>query len=59
MDKIICDECGKEIIPGMTNGMPNGAGFVLENGKVIYACQDCIIKASEGEDFKFKGKEGD
>lgn len=44
MDKILCDECQKEIKPGNTNGMPNGVGFKLEDGKIINICQSCLIE---------------
>lgn len=47
MNEIICDECGKKIKPGNTDGMPNGVGFQLENGKIINICQACIIKAGK------------
>ena len=54
MSKIICDECGKEIKPGNTNGMPNGVGFELEDGKIISICQSCLIEMG-----KKAKKEGD
>lgn len=39
-----CSKCNKIIIAGNTNGLPNGVGFELEDGKVINLCQACIIK---------------
>ena len=56
MNKILCDECGKEIKPGNTNGMPNGVGFQLQDGKIINMCQDCLIALGMKANEK---KEGD
>lgn len=44
-DKIKCSMCGKEFEPGNgPDGIPNGLGFVKEDGTVITMCADCIIK---------------
>lgn len=49
---IKCNMCGKEIIPGNDeNGLPNGVGFQLENGKIINACLECIAKTSENPEY--------
>lgn len=51
-----CSECGKEIIPGnRCDGLPNGVGFVLDDGTVINVCSDCIINVGryiQGDDGK-------
>lgn len=39
---LICDNCKKEIIADNTNGLHNGVGFELENGKIIILCQNCL-----------------
>lgn len=57
MNKIFCDECGKEIKPGNTNGMPNGIGFERTGGKIINICQDCLIEI--GRRCNLDKKEGD
>ena len=44
---LICDNCKKEIIADNTNGLHNGVGFELENGKIIILCQDCLKKLGE------------
>ena len=42
---ITCDECGKTFVPGnREDGLPNGAGFQTEDGKIYNVCCDCIIK---------------
>ena len=55
--EIFCDECGKEIKPGNTNGMPNGILFKLSGGKTINLCQDCLIEI--GRHLNSNKKEGD
>ena len=41
---MICDSCGKEFEAGSrTDGIPNGLGFLLENGKQITVCAECVI----------------
>lgn len=43
--KVRCCRCKKEIIPGnRPDGIPNGVGFQLENGKILNFCAECIIK---------------
>ena len=46
MAKITCNECGKEINPGNTNGLPNGVGFELEDGTIYNVCLDCMMTGS-------------
>ncbi len=39
-----CDNCKKTFEAGnRPDGLPNGVGMVLENGKQITLCADCII----------------
>lgn len=37
-----CNHCNNEFEAGTTDGLPNGVGFQLEDGKVINLCQKCI-----------------
>ena len=38
-----CDICGKEFEAGnRPDGIPNGVGFVLGDGRIITACSDCV-----------------
>lgn len=39
---LICDKCNKAFEAGETNGLPNGVGFELANGKIITLCAECI-----------------
>ena len=39
-----CSKCGKRIKFGNTNGLPNGVGFELEDGRMVNLCQECITK---------------
>ena len=40
-----CDKCGREFEPGnRPDGIPNGVGFVIKDGRVITVCAECIIK---------------
>lgn len=42
---MICDKCKKFFLPGnRPDGIPNGLGFVLQNGKKITVCADCVMK---------------
>lgn len=52
---VICDECGKVFHPGNINGLPNGVGFVLEDGTVYNVCAECLMKIGEKIE-KEKGK---
>lgn len=45
MEKIYCDLCGNEIIPGNDdNGLPAGVGFQTLDGGMVNVCRDCVIK---------------
>ena len=51
-----CSNCGKRIVPGNTNGLPNGVGFVQDDGTIINLCQQCLIdfgKMSKEEKDRF------
>ena len=40
-----CDVCGKEFESGnRPDGIPNGMAFILEGGKSITMCAECIIE---------------
>jgi len=43
----MCSICGKTFVQGNTNGMPNGLGYLLDDGTLINMCQDCIIAVGE------------
>lgn len=49
-----CSKCGKRIKFGNTNGLPNGVGFVLDDGRTVNLCQDCICKLGEMSDDEKK-----
>lgn len=39
-----CDVCGKEFGYGnREDGLPNGMTFILQKGKKLTMCADCII----------------
>ena len=45
-----CDKCGKEFKAGnRPDGLPNGLDFILQNGKRLTMCADCIMKADSEE----------
>lgn len=47
-EKYVCHDCGKEFEAGNNaEGIPNGVGFVLDDGTVINVCSDCIMKAGK------------
>ena len=40
-----CDKCGKEFDTGhRPDGLPNGVGFVLQDGTQITYCAECLIE---------------
>lgn len=39
-----CSKCGKKIVPGITNGLPNGVGIKMEDGSILNFCAECICK---------------
>lgn len=46
--QMICDKCGKEFESGnRPDGLPNGMGFVLEDGTLVTYCTDCMIEIGE------------
>ena len=57
---IKCDKCKKDFseVVDRSDGLPNGVGFELENGKVITLCADCIkdlgSRDARGKDAFFK-----
>jgi len=48
--KIKCDICGKTFRPGNNalDGMPNGVALVLQSGKKVTYCHDCICLIGNG-----------
>ena len=59
IEAIKCDRCGNTFISGNTsNGLPNGVGFQLQDGRVITLCQRCIMELGKlkeaGDEAAFK-----
>ena len=55
IEAIKCDKCGNIFISGNTpNGLPNGVGFQMQDGRVITLCQACIMEIGK---LKEAGKE--
>ena len=49
--ELVCHSCGKTFKPGSDEeGLPNGVGFVLDNGDIYCVCRECIIKYGEEHD---------
>ena len=49
---IKCDMCKKIFLPGnRPDGTPTGVSFVLEDGRKITACSDCIEKVGENPEY--------
>lgn len=46
---IVCSDCGRVIDPQKKrkDGLPDGVGFVLENGKVVNVCTECIAEVGK------------
>lgn len=43
-----CNKCGKNIVTERRlDGLPNGVGLELEDGKTIYICTGCVLKLGE------------
>lgn len=54
--KIKCDLCGTEFEPGNnSDGIPNGAGFMLDDGTVYNFCTDCLVSIGIEKAIKMKG----
>lgn len=48
IEAIRCDKCGNMFISGNTkDGLPNGLGFEMQDGRVITLCQKCIMQLGE------------
>lgn len=57
MEDIKCAGCGKIIVPGNgPNGLPNGLGFQLKDGRVINVCADCIVAMARKQILKGSGQ---
>lgn len=49
---MICACCKKTFYYGTReDGLPTGAGFVLQDGKRIDICTNCIMKLPQNEDY--------
>lgn len=45
-----CYICKKRFTAGKDgDGIPNGVGLVLKDGKTYNVCKDCLIKIGKGE----------
>jgi len=52
-----CNECGKRFVAGnRADGIPNGVGFVLDDGTVVNVCSDCLIKIGQEKEGKDNGR---
>lgn len=56
---ITCDKCSSKFISGNgADGLPNGVGFALQDGRTITLCKVCIMElgrlkeAEDGDGFK-------
>lgn len=50
MEVHTCDRCGAKFVPGnRPDGIPNGAGFMLRDGRIVTYCAECIMKIGQGE----------
>ena len=48
-----CNECGKTFTYGNgPDGLPNGIGFVLEEGSRVDICKECVMKAGMEHDYE-------
>lgn len=55
--RIVCVMCKKAFIPGTDpNGLPNGVGFRMADGRTVNVCSSCIMKLGEEESH---GKNGE
>lgn len=55
-----CDCCGKTFVSGnRADGIPNGMGFVLQDGRQINVCADCMMDMSKLKPFLDSVKESE
>lgn len=46
--RIVCAMCKKAFIPGADkDGLPNGVGFQMADGRIVNVCSSCIMKLGE------------
>lgn len=51
---ITCDCCKKMFMPGNDErGLPNGVGFLMDDGKSINLCSSCIMSSDFEAVLKF------
>lgn len=54
---IKCDHCGEMFMPGHDeNGIPNGVGFKMLNGKLINLCSSCLMSSDFNSVLEFVRK---
>ena len=52
-----CTKCGKEFEAGTRpDGLPNGVGYELEDGREINVCTDCILQTTPDQMKTWCGK---
>jgi len=59
--RVMCSVCGKTFLPGNTKGLPNGIGYMLQDGTLFNMCAECIIdfgRMTEEEKDKFFNEHG-
>ena len=55
--EITCMVCGKTFLPGNDKqGIPNGVGFMLEDGTVLNMCSECIMNKKLPSDIDKTGR---
>ena len=55
--EITCMMCGKKFLPGNDeHGIPNGVGFVLEDGRLITICSECVMSEKLPSDIDKAGR---
>lgn len=58
MEKIVCDMCGKEIVPGNDEqGVPAGMGFQTFDGGIVNVCRACFVKRWHEIEFSRTNRE--
>ena len=55
--EVTCMVCGKKFLPGNDeHGIPNGVGFMLEDGSVLNMCSECIMSEKLPSDIDKAGR---
>lgn len=54
---MICSICKKKFNAGIRpDGLPNGVGFVMDDGKVHDVCSECVMKLGKDTDLIERAK---